>query len=99
MGERSSKVQNRTGVAPEIEAFDQRLRQRRWRILRTALPRGHEAGSLPLWVTTPQQFLGWIVPQLPPATASVYFADLERIARQTSDLELFRLSRQYRRRP
>lgn len=99
MGGRSSKVQNRTGVAPEIEAFDQRLRQRRWRILRTALPRGHEAGTLPLWVTTPQQFLGWIVPQLPVAAAAAYSADLERIARQTSDLELFRLARQYRHRP
>jgi hypothetical protein len=99
MGGRGSKVQRRASVTPEVEAYDLRLRQRRWRILRTALPRGHEVGTLPLWIATPGQFLGWIAPQLPAAAAAIYFADLERIARQTADLELFRLSRQYRGRP
>lgn len=98
MAGRRSRVQSRSGTAidADVVAFDQQLRQRRWRILRVALPRGHEIDALPLWISAPEQFLGWIAPQLPPAASAAYFADLERIAKQTGDLELFRLARRYR---
>lgn len=100
MAGRRSKVQTRSAsmVDADAVAFDQRLRQRRWRILRVALPRGHQVDALPLWISAPEQFLGWIAPQLPPAASAAYFADLERIAKQTGDLELLRLARRYRRR-
>ncbi len=96
MAERSNRARNRSGMSGDVDAFDRQLQQRRWRILRTALPRGHEVGNLPLWITEPEQFLGWIAPRLSPMAGAVYFADLERIARQTSDLELFRLARRFR---
>jgi hypothetical protein len=98
MAGRGSKVQSRSGVAvdADLEAFDQRLRQRRWRILRAALPQGYEVAAMPLWITAPDQFLGWIAPQLPRAAGMVYFAELERIAKQTGDLDLLRLARRFR---
>lgn len=89
----------RPDIDGDSEPIDQRLAKRRWRILRVALPRGHEIDALPLWISTPEQFVAWIAPQLPPSASAAYFADLERIAKQTTDLELLRLARRHRNRP
>jgi hypothetical protein len=69
------------------------MRQRRWRILRAALPPAHGIDPLPLWVRTPQQFVGWVAGRLTPGGMRRYRTELEELARQTCDLELFRLAR------
>ncbi len=97
MAVRGDGAQNRPKwtVEPDLEAIDLRLRQRRWRILRAAMPVGYDVDPMPQWVRTPEQFVGWLVARLTPSASSVYFDDLERIAKQTCDLELFRLARRY----
>jgi hypothetical protein len=72
------------------------LRERRWRILRAVLPRGHRVDPLPTWVRTPEQFAACLVERESFAVRAAYFADLEEVARQTCDLELLRLARKYR---
>jgi hypothetical protein len=71
------------------------LRQRRLRILLVTLPRNAELNP-PSWIRTPQQLVGWLMSQLTPQALLHYFADLEEVAIQASDLVLLRLARQYR---
>lgn len=78
-----------------LDAVKDQLRRRRRRILQAALPSGHGLDPLPAWVKTPQQFVGWLTGRLTPRALKHYFTDLEEIARQTADLELFRLARKY----
>jgi hypothetical protein len=82
----------------EFDPIDQRLRQRRWRILRATLPAGDTLPVMPTWVRTPEQFVGWLVGRLAPHARAAYFRDLADVAKQTCDLELFRLARKYQRR-
>jgi hypothetical protein len=71
------------------------LRERRLRILLVTLPRNAELNP-PSWIKTPQQFVGWLMSQRTPQALLHYFADLEEVAIQASDLVLLRLARQYR---
>jgi hypothetical protein len=80
-------------VEPDRDPVAERMRQRRWRVLRAALPPGHGIDPLPLWVRTPRQFVGWVAGRLTPGGMRRYRAELEELARQTCDLELFRLAR------
>lgn len=98
MAGRNSGARTRPGwgLEPNLDPIDEQLRHRRWRILRVALPYGHALEPMPVWIKTPEQFIGWLVGRLTPAALRNYFADLEQIAKQTCDLELLRLSRKYR---
>jgi hypothetical protein len=80
----------------DLDPIDEQLRRRRWRILRVALPHGHSLDPVPAWVSTPEQFIGWLVGRLTPSALRDYFEDLEEIAKQTCDLELLRFARKYR---
>jgi hypothetical protein len=71
------------------------LRERRVRILLVTLPPGAEFDP-PAWIATPQQFVGWLMGRLTPASLLRYFTDLEDVALQAADLVLLRLARQYR---
>jgi hypothetical protein len=79
----------------DLDPIDEQLRRRRWRILRVALPYGHGLGTVPAWINTPEQFVGWLIGRLTPQALRNYFEDLEEIAKQTCDLELLRFSRKY----
>jgi hypothetical protein len=94
-GKRARRRPDRA-IAPDRDAVGERMRQRRWRILRAALPPGHGIDPLPLWVQTPQQFVDWVAGRLTPGGMRFYRAELEELARQTCDLELFRLARDHR---
>jgi hypothetical protein len=95
---RNTGAQTRPGWAlePNLDPIDEQLRNRRWRILRVALPYGHALDPMPVWIRTPEQFIGWLIGRLTPTALRNYFTDLEQIAKQTCDLELLRLSRKYR---
>ena len=80
------------GLAP----LDEQLRRRRWRVLQVVLPYGHRLGPQPPWVQSPDQFIYWIAAALSPEDLQHYLQDLEAVAKQTYDLELFRLARRYR---
>jgi len=82
----------------DLDPVDEQLRRRRWRILRVALPQGHGLDPVPARITTPEQFVGWLVSRLSAQALMNYFEDLEEIAKQTCDLELLRLARKYLRR-
>jgi hypothetical protein len=99
-------MMGRNGEAPrragwsldsDLDPRDERLRRRRWRILRVALPHGHGLEPLPIWIRTPEQFIGWLLGRLSPQALKNYFEDVEEIAKQTCDLELLRLARKARR--
>lgn len=81
-------------IEPDLDPLDERLRRRRWCILRTVLLR-RSGDTLPEWINTPEQFIGWIVGRLAPKPLTNYFTEIEDIAKQTCDLELLRLARQY----
>jgi hypothetical protein len=93
-----SGAQTRPGWAlePDLHPIDQQLRRRRWRVLRAALPPGRGLDELPVAVTTPDQFVDWLMTRLSTSAARSYFEDLELIAKQTCDLELLRLARHYK---
>jgi hypothetical protein len=80
----------------EVEVA-RRLAERRWRILRMLVPAGCEIDPLPLWLETPEQFVRWLSARLSRNAGRAYFLDLERVAKQTCDLELLRLARRHRR--
>jgi len=94
---RDGGVPRRAGwtLESDLDPRDEQLRRRRWRILRVALPQGCGLEPVPGWVHTPEQFIGWLVGRLPPSALKNYFEDLEEIAKQTCDLELLRLARDY----
>jgi hypothetical protein len=96
---RNSEAQQRAGwsLDSNLDPRDERLRRRRWRILRVALPHGHGIEPLPAWIRTPEQFLSWVLDRLSGQALRNYFEDLEEIAKQTCDLELLRLARKARR--
>lgn len=79
----------------DLDPSDEQLRRRRWRILRVALPQGHGLEPVPARITTPEQFIGWLIGRLSAQSLLNYFEDLEEIAKQTCDLELLRLARKY----
>lgn len=95
-----SEAQSREGwtLAAGLEPANERIRHRRWRILRAVLPQSPGLGPVPAWIATPEHFIGWLVSRLAPAALQDYVEDLEEIAKQTCDLELLRLARKYRRR-
>jgi hypothetical protein len=84
---------------PQADDIERRLAERRWRILRMIVPSGCKIDPLPLWLETPEQFVRWLTARLEPLANRAYFGDLERIAKQTCDLELLRLARRYRSQP
>ena len=94
---RNGEAPRRAGwtLESDLDPRDEQLRRRRWRILRVALPQGHGLEPLPTWVQTPEQFIGWVLGRLTPVALRHYFEDLEEIAKQTCDLELLRLARDY----
>jgi hypothetical protein len=96
---RNSEAQQRAGwsLDSNLDPRDERLRRRRWRILRVALPHGHGIEPLPAWIRTPEQVLSWVLDRLSGQALRNYFEDLEEIAKQTCDLELLRLARKARR--
>lgn len=96
-----SRVESRPGwvLEPDLDPVDQRLRERRWRILRAILPVGHGLGPMPGRMDSPEQFIDWLGERLTAEALVAYFDDLEEIAKQTCDLELLRLARDYRRLP
>jgi hypothetical protein len=96
---RNNEAQQRAGwsLDSNLDPRDERLRRRRWRILRVALPHGHGIEPLPAWIRTPEQFLSWVLDRLSGQALRNYFEDLEEIAKQTCDLELLRLARKARR--
>jgi hypothetical protein len=65
---------------------------RRWRILEAAQPL---AERVPVTIRTPEQFVDWLSLRLRPVELRAYFRGLEAIARDVSDLELFRLARRH----
>ena len=100
MNGRNSEAPRRAGwtLEPDLDPIDEQLRRRRWRILRVALPHGLGLDPVPAWVSTPEQFIGWLIGRLTPQALRNYFEDLEEIAKQTCDLELLRFARKYVRR-
>src|ERR1700760_3299326 len=83
-------------LEPRLHPLDEQLRRRRWRILQVVLPPGHGLGPQPPWVQSPDQFIYWIAAALSPEDLQHYLQDVEAVAKQTYDLELFRLTRRYR---
>jgi hypothetical protein len=67
--------------------------RRRWRILVNAQPLPEP--TVPVWIKTPEQFVDWLALRLRPGELRAYFRDLETIAREVCDLELFRFARRY----
>jgi hypothetical protein len=94
---RNGEAPSRAGwtLEADLDPIDEQLRRRRWRILRVALPHGHGLDPVPAWVSTPEQFIGWLIGRLTPKELRSYFEDLEEIAKQTCDLELLRFARKY----
>jgi len=90
-------AQTRPGwvLEPDLDPVDEQVRQRRWRVLRAAMPQGCGLDAVPAWVKTPEQFIDWLSSRLNHAAIRAYFIDLELIAKQTCDLELLRLARTY----
>jgi hypothetical protein len=91
-------AQTRPGwvLDPDLDPVDEQIRQRRWRVLRAALPPGRGLDAVPGWAKTPEQFIDWLSSRLNQAAIRAYFTDLELIAKQTCDLELLRLARTYK---
>jgi hypothetical protein len=79
-----------------LDPLYEQLSRRRWRILQVVLPYGHNLGSPPSWVESPDQFIYWISAGLSLHDLRNYLCDLEAVAKQTCDLELLRLARRYR---
>ena len=50
---------------------------------------------MPLWISTPTDFLGWLLVKLSVNELQDYFQQLERLAKNYCDLELLRLARMY----
>ena len=50
---------------------------------------------MPLWISTPTDFLGWLLVKLSVHELQDYFQQLERLAKNYCDLELLRLARMY----
>jgi len=100
MNGRNQEAPRRAGwtLEADLDPIDEQLRRRRWRILRVALPHGLGLDPVPAWVSTPEQFIGWLIGRLTPQALRNYFEDLEEIAKQTCDLELLRFARKYVRR-
>ena len=100
MNGRNNEAPRRAGwtLEADLDPIDEQLRRRRWRILRVALPQGLGLEPIPAWVSTPEQFIGWLIGRLTPQALRNYFEDLEEIAKQTCDLELLRFARKYVRR-
>lgn len=94
----SSGAQWRAGwvLEPNLNPVDEQLRRRRWRILRALLPVSPALDTLPPWIRTPDHFVSWLIGRMTPAGLYAYFKDLEEVAKQTCDLELFRLARRCR---
>jgi hypothetical protein len=98
MGQNSEASRAGWTLETDLDPSDEQLRRRRWRILRVALPHGHGVDPVPPRITTPEQFIGWLIGRLSAQSLMDYFEDLEEIAKQTCDLELLRLARKYIRR-
>lgn len=94
-GRSSAQIRPGWALEPDLHPIEQQLRRRRWRVLRAALPPGRGLDQCPSSVTTPDQFIDWLMSRLSAAAARNYFDDLELIAKQTCDLELLRLARHY----
>jgi len=97
MSGRNGEAPHRPGwtLDADLDPTDEQMRRRRWRILRAALPVGLGLDPVPTWVSTPEQFIGWLIGRLTPQALRNYFEDLEEIAKQTCDLELLRFARKY----
>jgi hypothetical protein len=80
---------------PTASPVETLLGQRRWRILQNAQPLFAPVEPVPAWIRTPAQFVEWLSMRLTPAELRAYFRDLEDIARQSCDLELFRFARRF----
>jgi hypothetical protein len=95
-GRSSAQIRPGWALEPDLHPVDQQLRRRRWRVLRAALPPGRGLDQFPATVTTPDQFMDWLMSRLSTTAVRHYFEDLELIAKQTCDLELLRLARHYK---
>ena len=82
-------------IDPELDPIDAGLRRRRWRILRELIPGRIRSEAMPLWISTPTDFLGWLLVKLSVNELQDYFQQLERLAKNYCDLELLRLARMY----
>jgi hypothetical protein len=80
---------DRLGASGTAESL---IAARRWRILEQAQP---AAGRVPLTFRTPEQFVDWLSLRLRPGELRAYFRELETIAREICDLELYRFARRY----
>jgi hypothetical protein len=90
-----NEARSRPGWAldPGLGPVEELVRRRRWRVLRAALPQGRGLDRTPSWVTTPEEFIDWLIGELSPNAVRGYFQDIELIAKQTCDLELLRFAR------
>ena len=96
MAARSAQIRPGWELEPDLDPVNERVRRRRWRVLRAALPPGPGLAQLPDWVKSPDQFIDWMTSVLSPRAFRAYLDDLELIARQTCDLELLRFARHHR---
>ncbi len=71
------------------------LAQRRWRIMQSILPFDNAQDPLPVWVRTPDQFVGWLSCRIEHRALRAYFCEVQTIAKQICDLELLRFARKY----
>ena len=82
-------------IEPDLDPIDARLRRGRWRILREVIPSRIRSETMPLWVSTPTDLIGWLLVKLTTDELQDYFQRLERLAKKHCDLELLRLARIY----
>lgn len=95
-GRSGAQVRPGWALEPDLHPVDEHLRRRRWRVLRAALPPGRSLDPLPVWVTSPDEFIDWLMSRLSLTAVRGYFDHLELIARQTCDLELLRFARHHK---
>jgi hypothetical protein len=89
------RTETTSAIDPALDPIDAGLRRRRWRILREVIPSRTRSDPMPLWVSTPTDFLGWPLVKLSANELQDYFQELERLAKKYCDLELLRLARMY----
>ena len=95
IGQCRMRTETTWAIDPELDPIDAGLRRRRWRILREVIPGRTGSDLMPLWISTPTDFLGWLLVKLSANELQDYFQQLERLAKNYCDLELLRLARMY----
>lgn len=63
-------------IEPELDPQAKRLRRRRWRVLREAMPITKRSHPAPLWVSTPNDFVGGVLIELSVDELQAYFGEL-----------------------